>query len=231
MKTLCVIQHTEAEYLGLIEDHLEGRNIRFRYHRPFTSGGHLPFSPDGFDGLVLLGGGPYGVVSGHLLPSLGHELRLTREFLHEGLPVLGIGLGALILSVAAGGGAAEAPLRFSVETALRCEGAAPLADTLPESFPVALYLRDAPVLPPDAVTVAQTAQGAPLIFVTRGNSVGLLGHPGAKRGMMEDLVMEFAETPENVLDGLEALVKSQPDMAEALGPLMVGLVRCMGLMD
>jgi len=221
MKTLCVIQHTEAEYLGLIEDHLEGRNIRFRYHRPFAAGGHLPFSPDGFDGLVLLGGGPYGVVSGHLLPSLGHELRLTREFLQAGLPVLGIGLGALILSVAAGGGAAEAPLRFSLETALRCDNAAPPADAL----------RDALVLPPDAATVAQTARGEPLIFVTRGNAVGLLGHPGAKRGMMEDLVMEFAETPENVLDGLEALVESQSGMAEALGPLMVGLVRCMGLMD
>ena len=31
MKTLCVLQHVEAEYLGLIEDHFEGRNIRFRY--------------------------------------------------------------------------------------------------------------------------------------------------------------------------------------------------------
>ncbi len=30
MKTLCVLQHTEAEYLGLMEDHLEGRNIRFQ---------------------------------------------------------------------------------------------------------------------------------------------------------------------------------------------------------
>ncbi len=29
MKNLCTIQHTEAEYLGLIEDHFEGRNIRF----------------------------------------------------------------------------------------------------------------------------------------------------------------------------------------------------------
>ena len=29
MKTLVVIQHTSAEYLGLIEDHFEGRRIRF----------------------------------------------------------------------------------------------------------------------------------------------------------------------------------------------------------
>jgi len=230
MKTLCVIQHTEAEYLGLIEDHLEGRNIRFQYRRPFTSGGHLPFSPDGFDGLVLLGGGPYGVVSGHLLPSLGHELRLTREFLQQGLPVLGIGLGAVILTVAAGGGAEEQTLRFSVETALRCSDA-PLAEALPQSFPVALYLRDAPLLPADAEVIAQGAGGAPLIFTTHGNSLGLLGHPGAKRGMMEDLIMEFSDTPENVLEPLEALFHEQSKMAENLSTLMVGVVRHMGLMD
>ena len=40
--TLQVIQHTSAEYLGLIEDHLEGRSIRFRYCRPFTGKVPLP---------------------------------------------------------------------------------------------------------------------------------------------------------------------------------------------
>ena len=103
MKTVCVIQHTEAEYLGLMEDHLEGRNIRFSYRRPFTAGGTLPGSPGSFDGLILLGGGPYGIVSGHLLPSMGHELRLTAAFLAAGLPVVGLGLGALILATAAAG--------------------------------------------------------------------------------------------------------------------------------
>jgi hypothetical protein len=29
LKTVHVFQHTSAEYLGLIEDHLEGRSIRF----------------------------------------------------------------------------------------------------------------------------------------------------------------------------------------------------------
>ena len=38
MKNICVIQHTEAEFLGLMEDHFEGRNIRFHYNRPFAAG-------------------------------------------------------------------------------------------------------------------------------------------------------------------------------------------------
>ena len=42
MNVVAVIQHTSGEYLGLIEDHLEGRRIRFQYFRPFAGGGKLP---------------------------------------------------------------------------------------------------------------------------------------------------------------------------------------------
>ena len=54
VRTLAVIQHTSADYLGLIEDHLEGRRIRFRYYRPFTGGRSLPAPDDVSGGLVLL---------------------------------------------------------------------------------------------------------------------------------------------------------------------------------
>jgi len=219
LKRVLVLQHTEAEYLGLLEDHLEGRNIRFLYARPFAAGGGVP-SLAAADGLILLGGGPYGAVSGHILPSLGPELRLASAYLAEGKPVVGFGLGALILSIAAGGGAEEAPLRFTVEQA---EGAA----GLPERFPLACYLRDAPVLRDDWEVAARGADGAPLIFAPRPNAVGFVGHPGMKRGMAEDLIMEFAETPEDCPAALADLGAVQGDLAEALGPLMVWLVgRC-----
>ena len=71
MKTLCVVQHLESEYLGLMEDHFEGRNIRFRYCRPFTPERPIPSTAEDSDGLVLLGAGPIGIVSGDLIPSLG----------------------------------------------------------------------------------------------------------------------------------------------------------------
>jgi len=85
MLTLCAVQHTEGEYLGLMEDHFESRAIRFLYTRPFVAGGSIPADAQGFDGLVLLGAGPRGVVSGDILPSLNAELRLTDAFL--GLPL------------------------------------------------------------------------------------------------------------------------------------------------
>jgi len=229
MKTVCVIQHTEAEYLGLMEDHFEGRNIRFLYQRPFASGGRIPSETKGFDGLILLGGGPYGIVSGSLLPSLGPEMRLTKAFLDAGLPVIGLGLGALILTAAAGGGAEEAPLRFVVPMAVASDGDM-LGGHLPARFPLALYLRDRPVLPVDAEILATDSSGEALAFSLRGNCLGFLGHPGMKRGMAEDIIMEFAETPENTVESLEALGEAQSDIAEALTELMVGICRHTGWM-
>lgn len=223
MKTVCVIQHTEAEYLGLMEDHLEGRNIRFLYQRPFAAGGKIPSEPDRFDGLILLGGGPYGIVSGHLLPSLAPELRLTKAFLDAGLPVVGIELGALLLCVAGGGGADDAPLRFEVTTARTTRPGA-MDGHLPERFPLAAYLRDRPVLPDNADVLATSPDNAPLLFSMNGNSLGFLGHPGMKRGMAEDLIMEFAETPENTVEALEALGNVQAEVAAALTELMVGMI-------
>ena len=40
------IQHTSGEFLGLMEDHLEGRGIRFNYFRAFTAGGGIPATMD-----------------------------------------------------------------------------------------------------------------------------------------------------------------------------------------
>ena len=230
MKTVCVIQHTEAEYLGLMEEHFEGRNVRFHYRRPFTPGGVLPASPEGFDALMLLGGGPYGLVSGHLLPSAGHELRLTRAFLDAGLPVLGLELGAIILAVAAGGGAVEAPLRFRVETAKASDPDC-LGGYLPRQFPIAAYLRDAPVLPEEASVLATSPEGEPLVFSVAENSLGFLGHPGMKRGMAEDLIMEFEEGPENPVPQLERLRLMVREIEDALVPVMTGIIQLTGLMQ
>ena len=230
MKTLCVLQHVEADYLGLLEDHFEGRNIRFRYCRPFTPGASIPSGAEDNDGLVLLGAGPKGIVSGDLVPSLGAELRLTREFLHRGLPVIGIGIGACILSTAAGGGAEEAPLRFVVEEA-RCLIPDALSGHLPPSFPVAVYMRDRPVLPSDAKVLAVGDGDEPILFQLRNNCFGFVGHPGIKSAMIEDLIMEFEEVPENTAETLAELRAVQGDIAAAAGAIMVGLIQVTHLME
>lgn len=229
MKTICVLQHTEAEYLGLMEDHFEGRNIRFHYVRPFTPGGQIPTEAGDYNGLIILGGGPYGTVSGDLLPSLLPEMKLIKDFLAKRLPVVGIGLGANLLCVAAGGGVEEAPLRFELATALRGDAAA-LNGFLPERFPLACYLRDRPVLPVGAHVLASDESGVPLIFALSDAVFGFVGHPGAKSGMLEDLIMEFAETPPDTARTLEAVRQAQAEIADALSRLMVGLNQKTGWM-
>lgn len=229
MKTLCVIQHVEAEYLGLMEDHFEGRNIRFNYCRPFSPGGKVPATAEGFDGLVVLGAGPLGIVSGNLIPSLGPELRLAGDFLAHSLPIVGIGIGACILSTAAGGGAEEAPLRFTIET-VECMTPHALGGHLPQRFPATIYMRDRPALPTTAEVLAATAAGEPLMFQYGQNCLGFLGHPGIKSAMIEDMVMEFEEAPTGTIEGLAALREVQGEITAALGKIMIGLIEVTGLM-
>jgi len=230
MKTLCVLQHFESDYLGLMEDHFEGRNIRFRYCRPFTPGGTIPATAEGYDGLIILGAGPLGVVSGNLIPSLGPELRLTRDFLARRLPIIGIGIGACILATEAGGGAEEAALRFVLDTARRIVPQA-LGGHLPETFPIAVYMRDRPTLPADANILAVDSAGEAVLFQIRDNCFGFLGHPGIKSAMVEDLIMEFDEVPERTAETLADLRAAQGQIAAALGEVMVGLVQATHLMQ
>jgi GMP synthase-like glutamine amidotransferase len=230
MKALEVIQHTSADYLGLLEDHLEGRRIRFRYIRPFTEQGRIPPPAECGDGLILLGGGPWGTAGGRDVPSLSEEIALTRSFLSMNRPVIGIELGAQILAIAAGGGSIASPLEFEVGRARRtCDDA--LNGFLPESFPQVSYMRDRPVLPESARVLAVDDRDRPAIFQIGKKAFGFTGHPGFKPAMAEDLVMEFEEGPEDPVPRLEKLRIAINEIEDALVPLMTGLVQVTDLMQ
>lgn len=230
MKLLHVVQHTSAEFLGLMEDHLEGRNIRFRYYRPFTPGKAMPKADAAADGLILLGGGPWGTAGIRNVPTLQKEVALASEFLTHAWPIVGIGLGAQILAIAAGGASEAAPLEFSVTTAHRVHDDA-LNGYLPSSYPLAVYMRDRPLPPADAVVLARDERNRPALWQVGPRAIGFVGHPGLKVAMVEDLVMEFDEAPENVPTELARLQENQRALEDALVPIMTGLVQRMGWMD
>lgn len=230
MNLLHVIAHTSADYLGLMEDHLEGRRIRFRYFRPFTEHGTIPQAGELSDGLILLGGGPWGSAGGRDLPTLDGEIALTRSMLDEGKPVLGFGLGAQILAIAAGGGTEPAPLAFEVGHARRLVDDA-LAGFLPERFPQVVYMRDRPVLPDHARVLAEDAAGRPAVFEVAPNALGFTGHPGFKTAMAEDLIMEFDEAPENPAPTLQELQLMMREIEDCLVPTMTGLIKTTGWMQ
>ena len=230
MNTLDVIQHTSADYLGLMEEHFEGRRIRFRYIRPFTEKGRIPAPGECGDALVLLGGGPWGTAGGRDLPTLDQEIALTRSCLSMNRPVIGIELGAQILAIAAGGSSMAMPLEFEVGEASRIRDDA-LNGFLPERIPHVSYMRDRPELPSGAQVLAVDGYDRPAIFQIGQNALGFTGHPGFKPAMAEDLIMEFEETPEDPVPALEKLRLVVRDLEDALVPLMTGLVQVTGLMQ
>ena len=228
MNVVAVIQHTAGEYLGLMEDHLEGRRIRFQYYRPFAAG-KLPAPELPADGLILLGGGPWGAAGGRDLPTLDQEVELTRQRLDEGTPVVGIGLGAQILALAAGGGVAPRDLSFELLDVTRTRDDA-LNGYLPERFHQVVYMRDWPILPAAAVVLAADKLGRPAVWQVGENAYGFSGNPGIKLGMIEDLIMEFEEVPDDCARLLEELRALQPVLEDELVPIMTGLVQCTSLM-
>ncbi len=230
MKSLAAIQHTSADYLGLLEDHLEGRRIRFNYSRPFTEQGAVPLLKRVGDGLVLLGGGPWGTAGIRNVPSLIEEVELTYECLKLNLPVIGIGLGAQILALAAGGTSIEAPLSFTVGYAERTTSAA-LNGYLPERYPLVEYMRDRPQPPTDATILSIDAHGRPALFQIGDNAFGFTGHPGAKLAMAEDLLMEFEDGPAAPAPQLDTLRAMKTEIEDALVPIMTGLVQLTRLMQ
>ena len=230
MKTVHVVQHTSAEYLGRIEDHLEGRGIRFLYSRPFAAKGSLPAAQGVSTGLVLLGGGPWGSVGERRVPTLTAEIDLAQSCLARDIPVVGIGLGAQILAIAAGGGSEAAPLEFSVQQAQRTRDGA-LGGYLPQRYPLAIYMRDRPIPPASATVLAHDEAGRAALWQHGRVAFGGPGQPGRKVAMIEDLAMEFEESPPSLRDGLARLREVQRDIEDALVPVMTGLIHATGWMD
>jgi GMP synthase-like glutamine amidotransferase len=230
LSSLAVIQHTSAEYLGLMEDHFEGRKIRFSYHRPFTESGTIPRLKTMGDGLILLGGGPWGSAGPRNVPTLVKEVELTHACLEEGRPVIGIGLGAQILALAAGGKTFAAPLVFRVEHAHRVVDDA-LRGFLPERYVNIVYMRDRFEPPADATVLATDDAGAAALFQVGDKAFGFSGHPGFKAAIAEDLIMEFEEIPDDTGPMLAAARDAKQDVENALIPIMTGLVQATGLMD
>ena len=229
MNVVAVIQHTAGEYLGLLEDHLEGRGIRFQYFRPFAAG-NLPAPDVPADALILLGGGPWGAAGIRDLPTLEKEVEITRLQLEEGTPIIGMGLGAQILSLAAGGRVETRDLTFELLTATRVRDDA-LNGYLPETFNQAIYMRDWPLPPDDAIVLATDNLGRPAVWQVGVNAFGFSGNPGIKLGMVEDLIMEFEEVPADTAGQLERLRALQPVLEDELVPTMTGLVQCTSLMS
>jgi GMP synthase-like glutamine amidotransferase len=124
----------------------------------------------------------------------------------------------------------QAELEFEVGYARRVQPEA-LGGFMPERFPHISYMRDRPVLPPEALVLAVDEAERPAVFQLGTNAVGFVGHPGFKTAMAEDLIMEFEECPDDPTPQLERLQLMMRDVEDALVSLMTGIIKVTGLMQ
>lgn len=229
MKTVAVLQHTDSEHLGLVEDHLEGRNIRFRYIRPAHDPKWRQNAELEKSGLIVLGAAPYGAVSAPRLPLLDAKLDLIRSCLDANVPVVAFSTGAQLLSLALGHAASPRELALEALIARRSSDDA-LNGLLPQSYPVVAYMRDTFAVPDDAVVLSRAEDGRPALFQAAGNCFGFLGHPGIKSAMIEDSVVQSnAQIPAGE-SALEQVRVIQPDIERTLIAIMTGLIQVVGWM-
>jgi GMP synthase (glutamine-hydrolysing) len=98
---ILVLQHCPVTPVGIIGDTLHQRGASLDI-RMAHQGEAMPESPEGFDGLVVLGG-PMHAGDDLTYPAFPPMLRLIRRFHGEAKPVLGVCLGAQLVSRAFGG--------------------------------------------------------------------------------------------------------------------------------
>ena len=86
-------------------------------------------------------------------------------------------------------------------------------------------------MPPDAQVLATDRHDDPALFQTCGNCFGFTGHPGAKAGMAEDLIMEFDELPDSFGETLDQFRGIQKPLEDSLVYIMTGLIQATGWMQ
>lgn len=173
------VRNAERSGIGRLQSWWEGMGLRVVE----VPGASAPATPDGFDAVVLLGGG-FLPDDDRRAPWLPAERELTRRAVAGGVPLLGICLGAQVLAAAAGGvvrGAHGRPERGSCQVALRREAETDLLFAgLPVEFRVIQNHRDQITgLPPAAVRLAES-QACPVQAFRVGHQAwGVQFHPEA----------------------------------------------------
>jgi hypothetical protein len=121
-------------------------------------------------------------------------------------------------------------LTLSVGVARRIKTGA-LNGFLPDRFPTVVYMRDRPVPPAYAHVLAVDDNDRPALFQIGRNAFGFAGHPGVRRAMIEDLLMESDDVPLDPGPGLERLLTLGQSLEDALVPIMSGLIQLTGWMN
>lgn len=152
-----VLENYPNTTLGLVGEALAAAGAECRIAR-MQLGDTLPTAPEGFDGLVLLGGGQSALDDADC-PYLPDEAKLARAFGEAGKPVLGICLGAQLVARAYGAeNILGRPIEFGWHEVRTTEAGRsdPVLAALGEAAPLFHWHSDTFTLPSGAVHLAES---------------------------------------------------------------------------
>ncbi|MCE5387942.1 MAG: GMP synthase [Acidithiobacillus sp.] len=232
MKHFAVVQHSYSEFLGVIESQLEKRDIGFSYFRVFLTQ-ELPSSALTFDALFLLGG-PMSPLETEKFPWLQKELQTIGAFRKAQRPVVGFGLGALLLAQYEGAELALEPYHNAYFTTAHATEAGkndPLAQAV-DGRQVMVWSPGTAQLPDHLPPLVIDDDGRWIAFRPEDGAMAMLFRPEMKPGLIEDILMEEdREVPENITELLAQARELWPQMQETTDRVLVALVRELSLMS
>ena len=210
MARALIVQHTAHEGMGRLQDWLPEAGVDVHPIHPYL-GHRVPPYVEG-DALVVLGG-PMGCLDDAEAPWLPATRALLASAIDDGVPTLGICLGAQLLAVAAGGeverGALGPELGLDTVTVSQPDVLLPSGE-----LPVVQWHFDTVVrLPDSAALLASSARYATQAFRVGDVAWGLQFHVEAT----PEMVAEWARID------TDALAEEGRDAADVVGDVMRAL--------
>jgi GMP synthase (glutamine-hydrolysing) len=179
---IAVVHNLERPFLGHAGPALRaaGAELDERFPR---RGDPLP-APGEADGIIVMGG-----EQNALEPSLEPQAAMLRDAVAQGVPVLGVCLGAQLLAHAHGGAVRRLPQRHVAWPALHMLAAAdgdPVLGALPPGAAGVHWNEDGFALPPGAVELLRSPAGTGEGFRLGDRAWGVQFHPELDEKALED---------------------------------------------
>jgi len=209
MARVLVVQHLAGEGLGYFADWLPAAGLDVHPIHPYL-GHRVPAVVEG-DALIVLGG-PMSAYDDSRAPWLPAVRDLLTSAVEDGVPTLGICLGAQLLALACGG-RVESPAAAGPEIGVATVDVT-VEDHLftPRPIPVVAWHYDAvTTLPADSVVCASNAAYANQAFRVGESAWGLQFHVETTLDMIRDWTSAAREdlladgfTPDDIVDDVRA---------------------------
>ncbi|MDF1797236.1 MAG: homoserine O-succinyltransferase [Coxiellaceae bacterium] len=215
---LNILSHASFEALGSITDWIDHHGYQMDTCCPYK--GDAVAAVDSFDGLIIMGG-PQSVIELEKYPYLQAEMDLILQAIAANKPILGVCLGAQLISAALGAVTEKSPdheVGFFTTELNSAGKQSPLLADLPPSFISGQWHYDMPGVPVNAQVLASSA-GCPRQIIQYGERVlGMQCHLELTQAETEVFIAKcpqdlapgkYVQTPDQMLATDFALMASQ----------------------